>query len=190
MKLTSEILEALQASFSGTLKEKQGMKYVPWSQACKVALDLFGADGFDVEVKSCDQERLDNNGVITYGYKAVVRVTVRTSDGAIFVREGLGFSEIVYTKSGVALLDMAIKGAVSGALVRALVLLGNAFGLYLYDGDDTASIQNSDVRTTAQPQNANSTGTTKGLSDKQKYALGQKGFDKAQVVAIERMNWQ
>lgn len=177
-KTLAQIEAALAQSYSGTLKELEGYSYIPWNDATDAANAIFGAGGYDVEIIKTWREDTPTDELSSFpqGYAAIVRVTVHPSDADSFYRDGLGFSELVFTKArsytdrstgqmvDVAprpLIDSAIKGVVSRALVRALALFGDAFGLFLYDKEDTQA------STGAAPRSTTTGGDTRTLSEKQ-----------------------
>jgi hypothetical protein len=151
-KTLAEIQEGLARKYSGLIKKIDGFDYIPWPDAVRAANELFDPDGYDIENLRVWREDMPNAaGQTSSGYATVVRVTVHPADSRPFFRDGLGFSEVVFTqekeytdrKTGDvkviparALIDSAIKGCVSRALLRALVLLGESFGLFLYDKED------------------------------------------------------
>lgn len=194
MKTTAEIKEALGKVYEGRLENIDGYDYIPWPDAQRAADQAFDPDGYSVQVLKTWMESVPNpEGNLSHGYAALVRVEVQTADGTHFYRDGLGFSEVVFTKAGRALIDSAIKGCVSRALVRALTLFGDAFGLKLYDKEDTQA------KTGAVPSNGNggynkqSNGSSgdKRPSDPQRNILTTKlGFRSEQVDAMPFSLWK
>jgi recombination DNA repair RAD52 pathway protein len=152
-KTIEEVRAALAVHFpKEQLEDKNGFGYVPWDTAMRIANDIFGFENVTVTlVQPSKLEAVPNaDGEMTYGYSAVVRVDVTISDsetGGYYHthRDGQGFNELEFTSERTgrngeripprAMIDAAIKGAASGALLRALVLLGDAFGLWLYNKD-------------------------------------------------------
>lgn len=153
-----------------------------------LAIEMFDTDGFDVEIMNTRLEEIIQDGKTTRGYSAVVRVSVYSSDGRCFYRDGLGFNELASTNSGVALIDAAIKGAVSNAILRALVLLGDAFGLFLYSEKKVLNFTHA-VQTSGS-NDVIKKDAKSALSDKQQQALRNKGFTQGHLNQIATMHWQ
>lgn len=130
-KTLAQVQAALAEVYDGQTFEKDGRTYIPWNVALKEAIEVFGADGFDITVRSVKREG--------DGYVAIVALTVYTSDGRSITREGVGYNDVTTTKSGAEMVDTAIKGATSDALNRALKLFGPRFGLNLYDRETSGS---------------------------------------------------
>lgn len=173
MKTTTEVQEALKVAYSGPTKEKNGMTYIPWNYAVEAANALFDPDGWDSQIMEYHRETITNEeGKETNGYAATVRVTVFTSDGRPVTRDGLGFNEMQFTRNGEAMIDPAIKGAASGAILRALVLFGSAFGLDLYHKDGTSAPHTSGGSTAAP---ANGSAPKYPASEKQQASLRKNG---------------
>lgn len=127
-KTIAEIQQGLQAMYDGPIFEKNNFPYIPWNEAAKIANDVFGIDGYDVDV-------LETRPIGSAGYSATVKVTVYPTDSRSFYRVGIGFNEL--TGDNGRAHDTAVKGAASDALNRALKLFGTAFGLNLYDKSET-----------------------------------------------------
>lgn len=124
---------------------KQGKDTFTYVEAWRVierANSIFGFDGWDRETvaleKTVDEtyEKEGWNGgspveMRRVGYMARVRVTVRAG-GKVVVREGTGHGQGA-AKDPTAAFEGAVKEAETDAMKRALMTLGDQFGLTLYD---------------------------------------------------------
>lgn len=158
-KTLEEIRTALALPYAGTTKQSNNYDYVPWPEALKIADTIFDPDGYDIEILKQEYvEAEGTNGILQKGYSAIMRVTIHPSDGRPFFRDGLGYSELVISRSGVPLVDSAIKGVMSRCLCRALVLLGWPFGLELYmkkeDMQSLTGATDVEYERTRRPQDA------------------------------------
>jgi recombination DNA repair RAD52 pathway protein len=193
VKTQQEIKEALGKEYAGRLEKIDGYDYIPWPDAQRAADEAFDPDGYSVDVIKTWTEQIPNlAGEVSYGYAALVRVTVQPSDGPSFYRDGLGFSEVVFAKKGEgrALIDSAIKGCVSRALVRALTLFGDAFGLKLYDKESTQALTGA-VSSNSSYNQSSGGGSDKRPSEKQEAMLtGKLGFRADQVSKMPFSLWK
>lgn len=199
---------------------KNGFAYVPWDDAMRLANDIFGAENVDVELLQPGKlEAVPNpDGSTTYGYSAVVRVgvTVTNRDTGGYMRmfrDGQGFNELEFTSEKVgrrkdgseyripprALIDTAIKGAASGALLRALTLFGDAFGLYLYNkalreeatgGQAPASSAATPRASSSAPRSTNGRDLGPRPSEKQMTYLAKAGITEEQLETMEFKQWK
>lgn len=131
MKTLAQITEALAQPYDGLTYEKNGFTYIPWNLATKEANEVFGIDGYNVDLIYVKQTGA--------GFEAKVRVTVYTEEGVTFYREGVGYNEL--TGDNGRAFDTSVKGAASDGLNRALKLFGPRFGLNLYDKGDSPTQQ-------------------------------------------------
>ena len=189
-KTIQEIKTSLKGRYSGLLKEKEGRSYIPWDQAIAAANELFDPDGYDVEIINTRLEQIPTSEHrFTFGYSAVVRVTVYPSDDRPFFRDGQGFNELTFTRGGEAMIDAALKGSASNGALRALVLLGNAFGLFLYSEkqqSSTATGASPAVQTTERPANE----SRPALSENQQRALRTNGFTAGLINQVAVLDWK
>lgn len=129
------------------------LTYLAWNVVAEMLLDKFGADGWAFEVLSQTQTPLygvdpdsgQRGALVGYSCSATARLTIwdeygnaisRTNVGcedALFVVGGDNAKRWVGTSQQADALQKAQKGAVSRALPRAAAMLGNRFGLLLYD---------------------------------------------------------
>lgn len=206
MKTIADITKELNKVYDGPTKEKGDFTYIPWNESVKAANEVFGIDGYDIEVLDIHLEKIPNiKGEWGFGYVARVRVTAYTSDGRPFHRDGVGFNDIEFTKekSGKnkygedyyfpsrAQMDTATKGAASDALNRALKLFGPRFGLALYDNNKSGSASGSSSQrsdTASRPQAARNQSEDSGEepTPKQVEWLVKLGLATSEEDAIER----
>ena len=146
-KTLEQMNEALTKKYSGPILEKNGYRYIPWHEAVKHLDTNLGLDSYDVAIKSAWKETIDD----TTGYAAIIRLEIHPSDGRAFFRDGLGFCELQTTKAGVPLIDTALKGAASNGIVRAMALLDDFGGLFLYDKDTSVGQQTTQASNNGKP---------------------------------------
>lgn len=84
------------------------------------------------------------------GYRAKVKISVRTEDGGIITREGSGFGSGI-DKDVDQAHESALKEAESDAMKRALMTFGNPFGLALYDKTQANVASGGANQNAAQP---------------------------------------
>jgi len=114
---------------------------------------IFGFDGWDTEILSLTQtdkteyEKPPYNAgdkpkqMISISYLCKLRVTIKSGDESVVVREDVGFGNGVAGKTAYGIgscIELASKEAVTDALKRCMRYYGNKFGLTLYDKDDSA----------------------------------------------------
>lgn len=137
---------------SGQIDRKTGQKiylsYVEGWDVIGEANKIFGFGAWSRETtlipcgEPYEKEQLDwktkkpNGKMLWYAdYAAKVRITVDLGDhGPVVFRDGHGFGSGINPVRGAA-VEIAIKGAETDAMKRALVTFGNRFGLELYDKD-------------------------------------------------------
>lgn len=185
-----EVEAALATKLPEAMTEKNydGFTTVSWSNAARVLDQVFGPFGWSDRVVASysDGER----GV----YTVTRELTVHALDesGAVLSKTvtGVGTSVATVRKGEDTPTGKAHKtaamGAASIAFAKATKLLGDAFGLYLYDEDEKD--------TGAAPARKSSTATGKipsrkgnNLSEKQVYSLKQAGIDEG---AIDTMTYE
>lgn len=218
MRKVSELAKLLSERYDGPTEEKQGYTYIPWYEAVTRALEVFGVTGWDEEIKQSWREEITGpENHTTRGYAAIVRVTIYTEDGRASFRDGLGFCELTFTtpydyknRDGelvhvppIAQIDTAIKGAASNAILRALELFGNQFGLFIRAEAKAKNKANGNGGSRSSSSNGgNGSGGAKrgGPTDKQVEWLVKKGvveteeqarnmtFDEAKAALDEVFN--
>ena len=113
------------------------LHYVEGWHAIAEANRIFGFDAWDRRTISSTCVHNESSGRSHIAaYVAKVRICVRAGKITI-VREGSGMGEGVAPTPGQA-HEFALKGAETDATKRALATFGNAFGLALYDREQTS----------------------------------------------------
>jgi DNA recombination protein Rad52 len=142
-------IEALKAPLDkrhvmSRVQGKTAVYYITAWHAIAEANRIFGFDGWTRETVStvCVSERERKIGKGQYEkdgwgvtYTAKVQIRVYSVEGDV-VREGTGAGHGIDADCGQA-HESAIKEAESDAMKRALMTFGNAFGLALYDKEQT-----------------------------------------------------
>lgn len=104
----------------------------------------FGFGGYDLETLSLDLvAETGENKRWTVIYRAQVRLTIKDTDGRVIARweDGAAGDSVNQPSRGDA-HDMAMKTALSQALKRCAVNLGDQFGLSLYNDGSAAPVVN------------------------------------------------
>ena len=130
------------------------LTYLAWNVVAEMLMDKFGADGWAFEVLSqtqtplygVDPETGQRGALVGYSCSATARLTIWDEYGNAINRTNVGAEDALFVVTGddkrkrwvgapqqADALQKAQKGAVSRALPRAAALLGNRFGLLLYD---------------------------------------------------------
>lgn len=137
MSFTPEQVEQLRAplSSSAVKSRQQGggkVSYVEAYHCENEANRIFGFDAWDRMTELTHIGEREQDGKWRVYYRAKVRITVRSADGGVTVREGCGFGSGIDKDIGQA-HESALKEAESDAEKRALKTFGNPFGQALYD---------------------------------------------------------
>lgn len=122
----------------------QTLSYVEAVNAIRAANGLFGFGNWGYKVKSGPTMIMHgarDNGKNWYVWQETVTLTVRTESGQAIEMDGVGAS--IQAGDGPEAAEMAIKGADTDALKRALKNYGNQFGLSLYDKDDARNVESN-----------------------------------------------
>ena len=155
MYLQPQQIEALLRPIdSGRVKRAQGFDHLEQHDIRRWLIRIFGFARWSMRVDDLtfvfEEERTNNDGELTGKfdvlYRATVTLTVCAPDGttlATYTEVATGDSQ---NTPRLGAHDLAIKSAVSGALKRAAVNLGDQFGLSLY-----FSTKDSVVKRTALP---------------------------------------
>ncbi|MGW2210154.1 Rad52/Rad22 family DNA repair protein [Streptomyces sp. NPDC001781] len=162
-KLTEQQVSFLLQPISGKrVRNLRGMSHLEAWDVRRQLIRIFGFDGFTVETQSLDlvhengnpNYRKKNKAGEEYGptytawtivYRAQVRLTVKATDGRpLAVFEDAAAGDAVNQPSVGDAHDLAMKTALSQALKRCAVNLGDQFGLSLYnDGSQSAVVMRS-----------------------------------------------
>lgn len=108
------------------------VSYIEAYHAENEANRIFGFDAWDRETELTHIGEREHEGKWRVYYRAKVRITVRSADSGLTVREGCGFGSGIDKDIGQA-HESALKEAESDAEKRALKTFGNPFGQALYD---------------------------------------------------------
>jgi len=137
MTFNPEQIKALQAPLdrAKVKSRSQGgssVSYIEAYHAENEANRIFGFDAWDRETTLTHIGEREHEGKWRVYYRAKVRITVRSDDGGVTIREGNGFGSGIDKDIGQA-HESALKEAESDAEKRALKTFGNPFGQALYD---------------------------------------------------------
>lgn len=131
--------EPPESALSVVNKGGRNLTYLDGSYVIRRANELFGEDGWERAVVTppyrlyeSKKEHRDGGFDCRDVFACVVRVTIVGEHGALVVREAVGSCDQMGPGSAAA--EMAIKGADTDALKRALATLGVTFGLGLKGG--------------------------------------------------------
>lgn len=155
--LTEQQLGFLFQPINGNrVRNLRGMSHLEAWDVRRQLIRIFGFEGFTIETLSLDlvhergDQRKKKNSNDTYTawtivYRAQVRLTVKDKDGQpIAVFEDAAAGDAVNQPSVGDAHDLAMKTALSQALKRCAVNLGDQFGLSLYnDGSRDAVVMRS-----------------------------------------------
>jgi hypothetical protein len=149
-RLTDQQVAFLLQPISGKrVRDLRGMSHLEAWDVRRQLIRIFGFDGFTIETISLDlvseRETQAGSNRWTIVYRAQVRLTIKATNGqplTVFEDAAAG-DAINQPKLGDA-HDLAMKTALSQALKRCAVNLGDQFGLSLYnDGSQAAVVMRS-----------------------------------------------
>ncbi|MEU3283160.1 Rad52/Rad22 family DNA repair protein [Streptomyces antibioticus] len=155
--MTEQQVSFLLQPISGNrVRNLRGMSHLEAWDVRRQLIRIFGFEGFTVETLSLDlvhergEERKKKNSNDTYTawtivYRAQVRLTIKTTSGEVIATfEDAAAGDAVNQPSVGDAHDLAMKTALSQALKRCAVNLGDQFGLSLYnDGSRDAVVMRS-----------------------------------------------
>lgn len=143
-KLTAAQYKFLTAAISpGRVQHLNGQSHVEQWDIRRHLIRAFGFGGFDIDTKALDLVReieippANPNGKPrwTVVYRAELRLTIKSSDGSEIAHYEDGASGGAQNQPSIGdAHDQAMKTALSQALKRCAVNLGDQFGLSLYNG--------------------------------------------------------
>jgi hypothetical protein len=156
-RLTEQQIGFLLQPISGNrVRNLRGMSHLEAWDVRRQLIRIFGFEGFTIETlslelvhESGDQRKKKNSSDIytawTIVYRAQVRLTIKTTDGRVIATfEDAAAGDAVNQPSVGDAHDLAMKTALSQALKRCAVNLGDQFGLSLYnDGSRDAVVMRS-----------------------------------------------
>jgi hypothetical protein len=150
-KLTEQQVAFLLQPISGKrVRNLRGMSHLEAWDVRRQLIRIFGFEGFTIETQSLDlvaerETKAGDRSRWTVVYRAQVRLTVKAVDGqTLTVFEDAAAGDAVNQPSLGDAHDLAMKTALSQALKRCAVNLGDQFGLSLYnDGSQDAVVMRS-----------------------------------------------
>jgi hypothetical protein len=149
--LTEQQVGFLLQPISGNrVRNLRGMSHLEAWDVRRQLIRIFGFEGFTVETLSLDlvaerETKQGDRSRWTIVYRAQVRLTVKTADGRVITSfEDAAAGDAINQPSLGDAHDLAMKTALSQALKRCAVNLGDQFGLSLYnDGSKDAVVLRS-----------------------------------------------
>lgn len=151
MSLTDAQIAALLAPLDpARVRQLQGMNHLEAWDDRRWLLRVFGWGGFDIETLECalvsERSVWDDKNALRGRHSVVYRVQAR-----LIIKDSVGWGEICHFDDGATgesqnqpslgdAHDMALKTALSQALKRCCVNLGDQFGLSLYNGGRTMAV--------------------------------------------------
>jgi len=140
----------LQPISQKRVRHLRGMSHLEAWDVRRQLIRIFGFEGFTIETQALDliserESKTGDRSRWTIVYRAQVRLTVKATDGRpITVFEDAAAGDAVNQPSLGDAHDLAMKTALSQALKRCAVNLGDQFGLSLYnDGSQSAVVMRS-----------------------------------------------
>ncbi|MFJ8144649.1 Rad52/Rad22 family DNA repair protein [Streptomyces sp. NPDC096048] len=136
----------LQPISENRVRHLRGMSHLEAWDVRRQLIRIFGFDGFTIETQSLDlvseRETKDGNrSRWTIVYRAQVRLTIKGTDGRpMTVFEDAAAGDAINQPSIGDAHDLAMKTALSQALKRCAVNLGDQFGLSLYNDGSQAPV--------------------------------------------------
>jgi recombination DNA repair RAD52 pathway protein len=176
------------------VKHVQGQAHLEAWDVRRHLIRCFGFAGWDFVQVTCDliaektvaAEKPDRRERHTVIYRYVGRLIVKASDGyPLAVYEDGAVGEAVNQPSLGDAHDLALKSAISGALKRCAVNLGDQFGLSLYrDGSVAPVVQRSLVAPAASDDDGAATGHRDARPEV--VGMGMGDYDPRDPAAIKR----
>lgn len=159
---------------------------------------IFGFGGFDTEVLAVEclfeHNRLTSDGKVSQrwdvGYRALVRLTIRNEFGELVARYENGATAAGQNLDLAGAHDLAYKSAISVAMKRCAINLGDQFGLSLYNkGQKTALVIDTMVKPhdPAEPEQIDAAANASPQTDSDELELGQENGS-ALASALERQD--
>lgn len=133
----AEVEKALAKPLDRGLTEKsfEGFDTVPWNVAVKLLDDIFGPFGWSEKTTGTFSSPKDG----VYSVTREITVTVQDDEGNLYVKTVTGVGASIVKDDTAKAKRTAAMGAASTAFSKATKMLGDAFGLYLYDEDEKAN---------------------------------------------------
>lgn len=180
MSLTVEQVDALLAPLdSRRVRQVQGNAHLEAWDIRRHLLRVFGWGGWSFEVVSSEcilerskwDEDSTHKGRHTVAYRVVGRLTIHSDDGRVLATFEDGATGDAQNQPGFAdAHDMALKTAMSQALKRCAVNLGDRFGLSLYNKGTTGAVVGKSLAHTSQREVEVTHDVAGGELDEQRHA--------------------
>ena len=138
----TQIKQLLKPIHPSRVMQAQGHSHVSQQDVIAHLIRVFGFGNFDIHVLNVElvfeEQATDKNGVIQAGrvnvcYKALISLTVKSTDGTVLASYENGSMGIAQNQSRGDGHDLAYKSAISLSVKRAAINLGDQFGLSLYN---------------------------------------------------------
>lgn len=146
-KLTEQQAAFLLSPISDKrVRNLRGMSHLEAWDVRRQLIRVFGFEGFTIETQSLDlvaerETKTGDRSRWTVVYRAQVRLTLRSTDGRALTHfEDASAGDAVNQPSLGDAHDLAMKTALSQALKRCAVNLGDQFGLSLYNDGSQAPV--------------------------------------------------
>lgn len=146
-KLTDQQTAFLLGPISGKrVRNLRGMSHLEAWDVRRQLIRVFGFEGFTIETRSLDlvaerENKTGDRSRWTVVYRAQVRLTLKATDGRTLTTfEDAAAGDAVNQPSLGDAHDLAMKTALSQALKRCTVNLGDQFGLSLYNDGSQAAV--------------------------------------------------
>ncbi|MFF9205108.1 Rad52/Rad22 family DNA repair protein [Streptomyces sp. NPDC014986] len=146
-RLTEQQAAFLLQPISGKrVRNLRGMSHLEAWDVRRQLIRIFGFEGYTIETQSLDlvaerETKTGDRSRWTIVYRAQVRLTIKAVDGRpITVFEDAAAGDAVNQPSLGDAHDLAMKTALSQALKRCAVNLGDQFGLSLYNNGSTDAV--------------------------------------------------
>jgi recombination DNA repair RAD52 pathway protein len=142
------------------MKDGKGHNHLSQQDVIAHLIRVFGFGNFDTEVLAVEclfeHNRPTDDGKVTkrwdVGYRALVRLTVRNPDGDVVCRYENGSTATAQNQSLGDGHDLAYKSAISLAVKRCAINLGDQFGLSLYNKGQTDALVMATMVRPTEPQ--------------------------------------
>ena len=132
---------------SRVLSDGKGFSHVSQQDILAHLTRIFGFGNFDIDVKSVElvfeNPRDEKHTRFDVCYKALVRLTIRDSQGNEICHFENGSMETSQNQTRGDGHDLAYKSAISPSVKRAAIALGDQFGLSLYNKGQMAALVRS-----------------------------------------------
>ncbi len=176
MTLTDEQVSQLLQPIhpSRVLADGKGHAHVSQQDVLAHLIRVFGFGNFDTDVLSVEpifeQPAAKNAQRFDVCYRALVRLTIRDSAGKEVAHYENGSTATAQNQTRGDAHDLAMKSAISLAVKRAAIALGDQFGLSLYNKGQREALVRGTLVGTPKPNTKASTDLQEGIP--QQVAMG------------------